>query len=180
LITKVNLDESQMSNMKIQLANLSHCDEIYQLLKACGQSMRDQGVMQWNEKYPLKSHVISDIEHKAMHCLSDNEQILGIVVLDEKQSPEYTSVAWEFHAQPILVVHRFAVLPEVQKGGMGTKLMDFAENFGHDEGYQSIRLDAYSGNARTLKFYNRRGYKKVGEVNFPYRTLHFDCLEKKL
>ena len=166
--------------MNIQLANLNQCDEIYALLKACGQSMRDEGIMQWNENYPLKSHVISDIEREAMYCLIDDRQILGIVVIDENQSPEYTTVAWEFHAEPILVVHRFAVLPSIQKGGIGSKLMNFAENYGKENGYQSIRLDAYAGNARTLRFYHKRAYKKVGEVNFAYRTLHFDCLEKKL
>lgn len=166
--------------MNIGLARISDTEEIFELLQLCGEHMRKNGIMQWNENYPLKGHVEQDIQAESMYCLRNDEQILGIVVIDENQSKEYAELPWKHRQEPILVVHRFAVLPKSQKQGIGKSLMDFALNYGIDLGYKSIRLDAYSGNARTLKFYINRGYQKVGEIYFPYRTEHFDCFEKSL
>ena len=58
--------------------------------------------------------------------------------------------------------------------------MDFALNKAGDEGYSSIRLDAYSQNDRTLRFYENRGYEKRGEIYFPYRDEPFYCYEKAI
>lgn len=166
--------------MDIQLSKPDQVDEIFKLLQDCGEHMRSQGIFQWNENYPLKSNVIADIENQSLYCYTDQNKVLGIVVIDENQSPEYADLPWKFNALPILVVHRFAVSPAAQGKGIGKKLMDFALDFAISNQYQSIRLDAYSGNARTLKFYKNRGYTKVGEIYFPYRTEHFDCFEKSL
>jgi len=56
----------------------------------------------------------------------------------------------------------------------------FAEKRAADNGYSSIRLDAYSGNAIALQLYERNGYRKRGEVFFPRRELPFICYEKLL
>lgn len=166
--------------MDIDLARPTDVNEIFTLLQLCGAHMRENGIMQWNENYPLKSHVEKDIDSKSMYCLRKDKQILGIIVIDENQSPEYEDLNWSFIENPILVVHRFAVLPSSQKNGLGKVLMDFALDFAIDTGYKSIRLDAYSGNERTVNFYKNRGYNKIGEIYFPYRTKHFDCFEKSL
>ena len=154
--------------------------EIYKLLQACGADMRANGIMQWNENYPLISHVEADIKNGGMYCMMDETKIAGIVVMDENQSPEYKGLAWKWTKTPILVIHRFAVHPSYQKSGIGKKLMDFALDFALKNNYKNIRLDAYSQNERTLKFYLNRGYEKVGEIYFPFRTEHFNCYEKNL
>jgi hypothetical protein len=55
--------------------------------------------------------------------------------------------------------------------------MDFAESHAARSGYASIRLDAYTGNPRSVQLYRRRGYREVGQVYFPRRTLPFWCFE---
>lgn len=166
--------------LNIQLAQASQTQEIFDLLQSCAADMREQGIFQWNENYPLVSHVEKDISNKSMYCLMEDERVAGIVVIDENQSIEYKTVAWQYHSTPILVVHRFAVHPHFQKQGIGKKLMDFALNFALENDYQSIRLDAYSENERTQRFYQNRGYIKRGEIHFPYREAHFNCYEKNL
>jgi ribosomal protein S18 acetylase RimI-like enzyme len=166
--------------MNIKLANPRQAKEIHSLLQACGQHMRESGIMQWNDNYPLLSHVEQDILNGGMYCMMDDSVISGIVVVDENQSPEYLDVKWEFDVSPILVVHRFAVLPTYQKAGIGKILMDFALDYAIRNKYKAIRLDAYSENERTQKFYQNRGYQKVGEIYFPYRTAPFNCYEKLL
>ena len=166
--------------MNIVLSKPNQVDEIFNLLQECGAHMRTQGIMQWNENYPLRINVEADIDNQSMFCMINENTVLGIVVIDENQSPEYAELSWKYLDEPILVVHRFAVLPSAQKMGIGKGLMNFALDFALKNEYKSIRLDAYSGNQRTLNFYKNRGYNKVGEIYFPYRTMHFDCFEKSL
>jgi ribosomal protein S18 acetylase RimI-like enzyme len=82
--------------------------------------------------------------------------------------------------EPALVVHRLCVDPAYQGNGLGSQLMDFAEAHAKQNTYVSIRLDAYAGNPRAVWLYERRGYRKAGQVYFPRRTLPFFCFEKIL
>jgi ribosomal protein S18 acetylase RimI-like enzyme len=89
-------------------------------------------------------------------------------------------VKWEFEMSPNLVVHRFADLPTHQKAGIGKVLMDFALDYTIRNKYKAVRLDAYSENDHTQKFYLNRGCQKVGEIFFPYRTATFNRYKKLL
>jgi ribosomal protein S18 acetylase RimI-like enzyme len=44
--------------------------------------------------------------------------------------------------------------------------MDFAENYGRQNNYESIRLDAFSKNTRNQRFYEQRGYIRLENVYF--------------
>ncbi len=58
-------------------------------------------------------------------------------------------------------------------------MMDFAENFARSHDFSCIRLDAYT-NPQALGLYERRGYRRVGQLYFPRRELPFACFEKVL
>jgi ribosomal protein S18 acetylase RimI-like enzyme len=164
--------------MKIQLANSTHTNQIFNTLKAVAAHMRAQGIMQWNENYPTLEHVEADIADQIVFIGWIDNELAGVISIDANQSPEYDKIPWEFTAGKVLVVHRLAVSPTAQKKGVGRQLMDFALKKAIDEGYSSIRLDAYSKNERTLRFYENRGYKKRGKIYFPYRNEPFYCYEK--
>jgi ribosomal protein S18 acetylase RimI-like enzyme len=55
--------------------------------------------------------------------------------------------------------------------------MEFAELYATRSGYASVRLDAYTGNPRSVNLYRRRGYREVGQIRFPRRELPFWCFE---
>lgn len=103
---------------------------------------------------------------------------MGIDRAKRRPISEYQELIWSDEGGEVLVIHRLAVNPEWQKQGIGRQLMDFTENYAAEKGYTSIRLDAYSGNPRALNLYERRGYRKVGQVFFPERELPFYCYEK--
>ena len=56
--------------------------------------------------------------------------------------------------------------------------MDFAENFAKEHNALSVRLDTFSQNKRNQKFYETRGYKRLGDIYFPKQSNHpFHCFE---
>ena len=166
--------------MTIEKGKPSEELEIFDLLKACAQHLKYHKIFQWNENYPTIEHVNRDLVSNSLYCLKKDNIIIGIIVIDENQSPEYQGVNWKYNSDKVLIIHRLAIKPSSQKGGLGKKLMDFALDYAINSNYTSIRLDAYSGNARIIKFYTNRNYKQRGEILFPYRELPFYCFEKEL
>jgi hypothetical protein len=55
--------------------------------------------------------------------------------------------------------------------------MEFAESHAAQSGYASVRLDAYTANQRSVELHRRRGYREVGQVYFPRRSMPFWCFE---
>lgn len=166
--------------MEIVLAGERDMTEIMTLIAGCISQMRAKGNDQWNENYPDLAVVTADIRERCLYAAKGNEKILGVITLNEFQDEEYRTVPWQRKEGKILVVHRLAVAPQFQRKGVAGKLMDFAESKAVQENYAAIRLDTYSNNPGAIRFYERRGYIKKGQVRFPYRDLPFLCYEKLL
>lgn len=155
-------------------------ESVMTLIKHCIGDMESHGIFQWNDFYPSAEIIRGDIESRSMHILKDGIDCIGMIVINEEQSPEYEQLRWTDVSGRYLIIHRLAVSPEWQRKGVGQRLMDCAENFALERNYTSIRLDAYTGNPRALALYERRGYEKAGQLYFPRRELPFNCYEKMM
>lgn len=152
--------------------------EILDLVQACIKDMNLNGIDQWNEQYPLPEIFISDIKTGSLFAMKDDEEIVGIIVLSGEQDKEYGPIDWTDKFGKPLVIHRLAVHPKWQRRGFAGKLMDFAEDYAKENTYSSIRVDTYSGNPRSLRFFEKRGYeRKPGQIFFPECTGPYYCYE---
>jgi ribosomal protein S18 acetylase RimI-like enzyme len=68
--------------------------------------------------------------------------------------------------------------PACRRRGLARHLMGFAEVAARRLGCGAIRLDAFTGNAPSLRLYATLGYVDVGQVTF--RKGLFRCFEKEL
>lgn len=166
--------------LTIEKAKAAQLDTIFDIFTACKRAMEEERIFQWTEQYPAIGHIAADIESGYLYSLNSDGKSVGVINVSPVEEPEYKAIAWEDKEGRILVIHRLAVHPSEQKKGYARKLMDFAEDHARQQGYTSIRLDAYSGNPRVLRFYERRGYEKRGETYFPGRALPFYCYEKNI
>ena len=188
--------------MNIIQPSKEYIPAIMGLFEDCTEYMKSQGINQWGDFYPTREIIETDIQTKTLYAIVDKSQgapqlalgfarrqepfpdgnniLLGVINISENQEEQYKSIKWSDNSDKILVIHRLAVHPDYQKQGIARQLMDFAENYGKQYRYSSVRLDAYSINKRVLRFYENRGYIKRGEVFFPYRNAPFYCYEKIL
>ena len=166
--------------MNIQLANMDHLEEVMELLSAVVKDMNKCGLHQWGEDYPSREMFVNHINDQVLRIVLDGKKIIAFFVVTEQQDKEYTDIDWEDKSGRAMVIHRLAVHPDRQREGIGSKMMDFAENYARDKGFTSIRLDTYSDNPRTPKLYKKRGYKYRGITHFPQRELDYYCFEKIL
>lgn len=140
------------------------------MTRLCAQDLISKGIHQWDQNYPDLTTIQNDISKAQLYTYKIGDKITGIVVLNEVQDPEYADLQWVTSSDSRnLVVHRLAVHPHYQGKGIARKLMDFAEIFAKEQGYDSIRLDTFSQNSRNQKFYDNRGYQRTGEVYLSYR-----------
>jgi len=62
-------------------------EAILDLTRACARHMRENGIDQWDENYPDIGSLQRDIESKTLFAYRENDEVLGIVVLNETQGP---------------------------------------------------------------------------------------------
>ena len=102
-------------------------------------------------------------KHNLLMGAYEDEQMLGCCMLVEEE-PETVRL------------RQMAVLNDLQGKGIGKALMQFAENLARDRGYKKITMHARKN---ALGFYEKMGYKKVGE-EFQEITIPHYVMEKEL
>jgi len=162
----------------IRHAKISEITDIIAISKACAQRMIANGIHQWNEHYPSVQHFEKDIERDELFVLELGNKIIGTIVLSTYMDEEYQDIKWLTPNGNNIYVHRLSIHPEYQGRGYAQELMDFAENFARENKFDSVRLDTFSQNERNQRFYETRGYKKLGNIYFPKQSEHpFHCYE---
>ncbi|WP_439152533.1 GNAT family N-acetyltransferase [Winogradskyella sp.] len=162
----------------IRLGNLDDIDAIMHMTKACAKVMISNGIYQWNEHYPNSTAFINDIKRKELYVLEIDDKLSGTIVISTFMDDEYIPIKWLTKNENNIYIHRLAIHPNVQGEGYARKLMDFAEQYAIDNNYGSIRLDTFSQNKRNQKFYELRGYNRLGDIYFPKQSdFPFHCYE---
>ncbi|WP_411766229.1 GNAT family N-acetyltransferase [Winogradskyella sp. A3E31] len=162
----------------IRLATPADIPRILEITKACASYMISIGIYQWNSHYPTKAAFQNDVAKKELYVTIENNQIVGCVVISTFMDEEYIPIKWLTPNNNNIYIHRLAIHPSCQGQGKAQELMTFAENFAKQEGFTSVRLDTFSKNERNQRFYEQRGYKKLGNIYFPKQSeFAFYCYE---
>ncbi len=167
-----------MLNHNFRLATHDDLHNVLALYAAAIQAMQAGGIDQWDDLYPDAPTLQRDIAERWMHLAIVDGQIVAAIVLNDFQDDEYASGDWQCLAQPIATIHRLCVHPDFQRQGIARQLMIYAENRLRDQGYATIRLDAFTQNPKALKFYQSFGYLQAGMIHF--RKGQFVLFEKTI
>lgn len=165
--------------MNLRKGGIADLPYIKNLTEACALAMAKKKIFQWNEHYPSRERLQKDLELGEIFLLEKEEEIRGIIVITETMDEEYFPIEWlTGENSKNLYIHRLAVHPAYWGKGYGQKLMDFAEDYARNKHYHSIRLDTFSQNPRNQKFYESRGYQRLGNIYFPKQSIEpFYCYE---
>ncbi|MDF0707038.1 GNAT family N-acetyltransferase [Flagellimonas okinawensis] len=162
----------------IRRAKISEIPDILTITQACAKKMQEKGIFQWNEHYPSKEAFIQDIERNELFVIEEKDTVQGTIVISTLMDEEYKPIQWLTPNGNSTYIHRLSVDPELQGKGLAQEMMDFAENFSREKGFVSVRLDTFSQNKRNQRFYEQRGYQKLGDIFFPKQSEHpFHCYE---
>ncbi len=164
--------------MQIRPAAENEIDQILRITAACNLFMRSKGINQWTENYPSRMAFETDVSHNELFVLVNNSIIIGCIVVSERIDEVYKPVKWLTPTTKHKYIHRLAIHPTHQRKGHAHQLMNFAEDLAKKHQCTSIRLDTFSRNKGNQKFYESRGYHRLGEIFFPEQSEHpFYCFE---
>jgi ribosomal protein S18 acetylase RimI-like enzyme len=163
--------------MEFRHAEKRDLQQVLSLFAGAVARMRNAGIDQWDERYPDRETLTADLEKGEMYLLCAGGGPLSAVVLNAEQAPEYAAVGWKFRGSPAAVIHRLCVAADTQGKGVGGKTLLCAEKVLQEEGFRSVRLDAFTKNPIALRLYESNGYLLAGRVTF--RKGIFNCYEKR-
>lgn len=153
-----------MTEEQIVRATEADLPVISEMFGECKEYLEARGILQWDEAYPSHEYFESAMKGEELFIMKKGNDALATMVLDEWQAPEWENANWSRAKGKPLILHSFCVHPSAQGGGYGSVMLKFAEDFTKDHGYTTLRLDTYSGNEGAVKFYEKKGYRKTGEV----------------
>ena len=162
----------------IRIATPSDIGALLNITKACARHMISNNIFQWNDHYPNKNAYENNVRRNELYVLEDASQLIGCIVISTHMDEEYIPVKWLTENKNNIYIHRVAVHPKYQGKGYAQQLMNYAEDYGRQNRCMSIRLDTFSQNGRNQRFYEKRGYKRLGSIYFPKQSEHpFYCYE---
>jgi ribosomal protein S18 acetylase RimI-like enzyme len=162
----------------IRKAKASEIVQLISMTKSCAAHMINQDIYQWNEDYPNITAFENDFNRGELYVLYVSEILVGCITISTFKDTEYDAISWLTEDAKQYYIHRLAVAPAFQKQGYAKQLMDFAEAFATSNAALSLRLDTFSQNKRNQRFYENRGYQRLGSIYFPNQSEHpFYCYE---
>ncbi|MCB0647699.1 MAG: GNAT family N-acetyltransferase [Saprospiraceae bacterium] len=151
-----------------------HLEPAFEVIIASRMALAQNGIDQWDEVYPNKEHIHTDIINGHAFGGFIGGDLVAYVAINDWADPEYDRVNWSFHV-PSLIVHRLVVHPMHQGKGLAKQMMHNIYDFARGNEYNSIRLDAFCVNEVSNKLYESLGYKNAGTIML--RKGKFFCYE---
>lgn len=151
---------------------------VWALYRAAIAHMDAAGIHQWDELYPAESVIRGDLGRGELYVGAIEGTIASAFALSPEHDPEYEAGRWECPDLRYCVIHRLCVHPDFQNRGVATQTMRYIEETLRAQGYEAVRLDAFSQNPAALRLYEGFNYQRVGEVTF--RKGLFFLFEKRL
>src|SRR2546426_8175913 len=85
--------------------------------------MRAAGIDQWDDVYPSQATLLADVQARTMYLgFAAAGTLVGSLVLNEYENPEYSDVPWAITGMQVAVVHRLMVHPQYEGRGIAREL----------------------------------------------------------
>jgi GNAT superfamily N-acetyltransferase len=87
--------------------------------------------------------------------------------------------AW-YREPHVAFAQQFAVEPSYQRRGIGSALMTWAEAWARERGYRELAVDTAEPALDLVAYYERRGHRRVDDVQWPGKRYRSVVLSKSL
>ncbi|MBV6623935.1 MAG: GNAT family N-acetyltransferase [Rivularia sp. (in: Bacteria)] len=155
--------------LSILQVTVSEIPVLHQILVECGLDLQTRfNLYYWVPPYPLEK-MLKDTNKMDIYAIKLDSELVGTFTIETKMPSgylKYGNINWQNPSLAAFYIHRLAVMPFFQGKGIGTWCLHEIENLAINRNYSALRLDAVKTNQKLLKFYEKSGYKKVGEMIF--------------
>lgn len=127
--------------------------------------------------YPVRENAIDGIKEGCLYVATDNDGIIGSIILRHKPEPAYLTASWqvELNYENVLVLYTFVVSPSHWKRGIGQEMLAFAAEHGRNSKIKALRLDVYEKNVPAIGLYEKCGFKYITTVSLGLENYGLSC-----
>jgi ribosomal protein S18 acetylase RimI-like enzyme len=153
---------------ELRRATVRDVVEVRSLLNRAYKELSDRG---WNytATYQDDAFTAQQILERRVFLVSDGERPIATISVHDQN---------EFTNRKTLYVGKFAVHPELKNQGLGARLIDYVEGIAKSEGYDGLQLDTAKPAEHLVSWYQRLGYRIVGETRYEGKTYESWIFEK--
>ncbi|MDZ5471536.1 GNAT family N-acetyltransferase [Bacillus sp. 31A1R] len=153
------------SMLNIELATVSECEQVINLLKEVARWLKENGIHQWGfllaggEDEEIRQAILD----KDTYIVRDNGIMVATFSLYEKQS-EWDQHIWGEDSVDSIYLHRLAVLPLYMKKGIGSSILTWIYKNKVAE-TKILKLDCIAANTKLNEFYRKNHFDFLGQTS---------------
>ena len=152
--------------MKIHKSRFEDIGQIMDVIQDAQESMRANGIPQWQDGYPNEEIISQDIQMGNSYVLVEDGNVIGTAYIVAGHEPTYDYIEggqW-LNDHPYVVVHRIAVRKDFKGKSVARYMMEFAEKIAMEHQLQAIRIDTHYDNIPMRTFLAKLGYHACGTI----------------
>ena len=147
---------------------MTEIDRIMEIIDEAKQQMRREGKNQWDEEYPVRQHIETDIDDGNAYVMVLEERIVAYGAIVFTGEPAYNDMQGRWLSeQPYVVLHRLAVTESAKGHGIGRLFIQEVERLGSSAGVHSFKVDTNHDNTRMLRLLDKTGFTFCGQIFYP-------------
>ncbi len=141
-------------------------DDIMALVADAQNWLKEQGVDQWQDGYPTRELILSDILGGTNYLIECNGVVAATAVVSFDGEPTYSRVVGKgwLNENRYAVVHRIAVSNEYRGRGIAKEILHYTEELCVENGVFDIRIDTHRNNRAMASLLKKMGYSHCGRI----------------
>lgn len=152
--------------MRFRKASKKDIENIMDIIRQGQEYLKKQGVPQWQNNYPNRETIESDIYNGYAYLVEDNLKLVGTVAVSFDGELTYDEIyqgQWLSH-DDYCVVHRMAIHKESRGMGVAPFLMSCIESLCKEKNINSIKVDTHRNNIPMQQFLKKIDFQYCGII----------------
>ena len=153
-------------NLRFRKGTAEDLERIMELVADAQNWFRSQNIDQWQDGYPTRELISSDITYNRNYVVEHNGVVVATFVVSFDGEPTYDVVyggEW-LNEKEYAVVHRIMVADECRRKGIAREILTFVEGLSVEQGITDIRIDTHRDNRAMLSLLKILGYRRCGRI----------------
>ena len=153
-------------NLRFRKGEESDLERVMELVADAQNWFRRQGIDQWQDGYPTREIILSDIACGENYIVEHNGVVVATCVISFAGEPTYNEIkgkGW-LNGNRYAVVHRIAVADEFRRKGIAKEILHYAEELSVGQGVADIRIDTHRDNVAMRSLLKKLGYTHCGRI----------------
>lgn len=153
----------------IRKATTDDLESILEIVSDAQQSLKNRGVDQWQNGYPNRESILSDISKDIGFVVLCHDAIAAYAAIIINGEPEYQHLDGEWLSEnDYVVIHRICVRKAYTRQGLASCLMKKAEETALSQNIHSFKIDTHKDNRYMIDLLEKEGFAYCGEIHYPH------------